>query len=159
MNLLKRMMLLGILTTSSWSFAGTSAGPQISLDLYKSETCGCCKKWGAHLADNGIATKAYHPEKLTDTKDALGIPQRLRSCHTGVSEGGYYFEGHIPAKVITRFLASPPAGAAGLAVPGMPMGSVGMEMGTRFTPYDIIIVMKDGSTSVFDTMTSLEHQH
>ena len=75
----------------------------------------------------------------------------MQSCHTGVSADGYFFEGHIPAKFVTAFLANPPENAAGLAVPGMPAGSPGMEMGDRFNPYSVILVKKDGTTEVYAT--------
>ena len=83
---------------------------------------------------------------------------KWQSCHTAVTKGGYVFEGHIPAKYIEQFLASPPEGALGLAVPGMPLGSPGMEMGGRFTPYDIVLMNKDGSSSVFAHVPSAAAQ-
>ena len=119
------------------------------LDVFKSPTCGCCGKWVSHIEESGLETKTYHPDDLTAVKQRLGITPRLQSCHTAVSKDGYVFEGHIPASVMQRFLAEKPKGALGLAVPGMPVGSPGMEMGSRRDSYDVLLLMKDGTTSVY----------
>ncbi|WP_369802079.1 DUF411 domain-containing protein [Microbulbifer sp. Q7] len=83
----------------------------------------------------------------------------MQSCHTSVSADGYVFEGHIPAKLIRQFLRNPPAGARGLAVPAMPLGSPGMEVGDRFTPYKVLQLNRDGSTSVYANIDHFEQQH
>ena len=75
--------------------------------------------------------------------------QEYRSCHTGVSEDGYIFEGHIPSQYIAQFLSEDHPNAIGLSVPGMPVGSPGMEIGNRFMPYDVLILYKDGTSRVF----------
>ncbi|MDH3978696.1 MAG: DUF411 domain-containing protein, partial [Gammaproteobacteria bacterium] len=102
------------------------------LTVYKSPTCGCCKVWIKHVNQAGFKTATEQPANLNDVKSELGVPPQVRSCHTAVSESGYVFEGHIPAKLIKRFLADPPDDALGLTVPGMPVGSPGMESGGRF---------------------------
>ena len=119
------------------------------LDVFKSPTCGCCGKWVSHIEENGLVAKTYHPDNLNLVKQKLGIAAEFQSCHTGVSKEGYVFEGHIPADVMQRFLAEKPKGALGLAVPGMPMGSPGMEMGERRDSYDVLLLMKDGTASVY----------
>jgi len=119
------------------------------LDVFKSPTCGCCGKWVSHIEENGLVAKTYHPDNLNVVKQKLGIAAEFQSCHTGVSKDGYVFEGHIPADVMQRFLAEKPKGALGLAVPGMPMGSPGMEMGDRRDSYDVLLLMKDGTASVY----------
>lgn len=120
-----------------------------ALDVFKTPTCGCCNKWVSHLRDNGFTPTAHDRRSLADIKRKYDIAPRLRSCHTAVSADGFFFEGHIPARYIAEFLANPPAGAVGLAVPGMPLGSPGMEAGERFTPYEIILVKEDGATEPY----------
>jgi hypothetical protein len=121
----------------------------IVLDVYKSRTCGCCKKWVDHSEGLGFEATVNHPANLNKIKVDQGIQPRYQSCHTAVSSDGYVFEGHIPAQVIQKFLASPPKDAIGLAVPGMPAGSPGMEVGNRFDPYDVLLLKKDGSSEVY----------
>jgi hypothetical protein len=142
-----------------------AAGPALSqsladatLDVFKDENCGCCVGWIDHMQEAGFASKINHPRDLNGVKEELGVLPKWQSCHTAVTKGGYVFEGHIPAKYIEQFLASPPEGALGLAVPGMPLGSPGMEMGGRFTPYDIVLMNKDGSSSVFAHVPSAAAQ-
>ncbi|HSX83943.1 MAG TPA: DUF411 domain-containing protein [Cellvibrio sp.] len=139
-------------TTTS---ASSSAAP-ITLDVYKSPTCGCCADWITHTEANGFSATIHHPEDLNAVKQRFGIAPKYQSCHTGVSSDGFVFEGHIPARLIKKFLAEKPTGAIGLAVPGMPIGSPGMEMGERVTPYDVLQLNKDGSTSVYSHVSTLE---
>ncbi|BFM18869.1 DUF411 domain-containing protein (plasmid) [Maricurvus nonylphenolicus] len=133
------------LTTASSSVSGEA----ISLDVYKSRTCGCCKKWVSHIEEFGFESEVHHPTNLNKIKSDKGIAPRYQSCHTAVTNDGYVFEGHIPGPVIQRFLAAPPEDAIGLAVPGMPVGSPGMEVGDRFDPYDVLLLKKDGSSEVY----------
>ncbi len=136
--------------------AGVSRG--LAIEVFKSPTCGCCGKWVSHIQENGFDPTIRNRNSLDAIKKKLNIPPQLQSCHTGVTADGYFFEGHIPAKHITANLANPPVGAIGLAVPGMPAGSPGMEMGDRFTPYEILLVKADGSTESFAAVSSLEEQ-
>ena len=122
----------------------------VSLDVYKSRTCGCCKKWISHIEDFGFESEVHHPANLNKIKADKGIEPRYQSCHTAVSSDGYVFEGHIPADIIQRFLANPPPNAIGLAVPGMPAGSPGMEMGSRHDEYDVFLLSKDGGDVVYE---------
>lgn len=126
----------------------------VVLNVYKSETCGCCVGWIDHMEQHNYHSEVYHPADLNGMKDKLGIKPEWASCHTAVSDEGYLFEGHIPAKFIDRFLANPPKNAIGLTVPGMPIGGPGMEMGDRFTPYDILVMNKDGTSRVFASIKS-----
>ena len=116
------------------------------LVVYKSPTCGCCKKWVQHMRDNGFSVEVHEQYNVTPKKDEYGVPRRLRSCHTA-RIGGYVVEGHVPADVVKRLLEEKPA-IAGVAVPGMPMGSPGME-GFRKDPYDIISFTSTGRTGIF----------
>ena len=88
-------------------------------------------------------------QNLQEIKEQHSIKPKYQSCHTAVSEEGYVFEGHIPSKFIKQFLSNPEADAIGLAVPGMPLGSPGMEVQGRFMPYDVLVLFKDGSSEVY----------
>lgn len=129
-----------------------------ALDVYKSPTCGCCASWIEHVEKSAFAAKVIHPVDLSLEKSQRGIQPMYRSCHTAVSKEGYVFEGHVPAKYIERFLVEKPQGAIGLAVPGMPAGSPGMEMGDMFTPYPVLLLKKDGSSQVYAQINSFEDQ-
>ncbi|MGB2130858.1 MAG: DUF411 domain-containing protein, partial [Marinobacterium sp.] len=83
----------------------------------------------------------------------------FQSCHTAVSESGYVFEGHVPARLVKQFLANPPEGALGLTAPGMPMGSPGMEMGSRFDPYQVLLMKQDGGYEVYANIERQSEQY
>lgn len=130
----------------------------VVLQVFKSPTCSCCGKWMTHLDDNGFKTIAHNTQDMSILKDEKGVPADYRSCHTGVSKDGYVFEGHVPAKFISKFLQEKPAGAIGLTVPGMPIGSPGMESQNKFDPYEILQIMKDGSVLSYAMVNTLEEQ-
>ena len=113
------------------------------ITVYKDPSCGCCTTWVSHLQANGFAPDVHDRTDMDALKNGLGIPTALRSCHTAVV-GKYMIEGHVK-----RLLSARPAGTFGLAVPGMPVGSPGMEMGTRSDRYDVIAFGAGGSTRVF----------
>ncbi|MFC5510454.1 DUF411 domain-containing protein [Massilia jejuensis] len=116
------------------------------IEVFKSESCGCCGAWVEHLKANGFTTRVVNVENPSDYRERGGIPDKLGSCHTGMVQG-YAIEGHVPASDIKRLLAQKPK-AKGLAVPAMPLGSPGME-GPRKDPYDVLLVQTNGSTKVF----------
>jgi hypothetical protein len=116
------------------------------IEVYKSESCGCCSEWVKHLESNGFRVKAQNVANPADYREKFGIPQVLGSCHTGMVQG-YALEGHVPAAEIKRLLAEKQK-AKGLAVPSMPMGSPGME-GHRKDPYDVMLVQGNGKYSVY----------
>jgi hypothetical protein len=119
------------------------------LTVYKDPDCGCCKAWVAHLRASGLTPEVSDRRDMDALKDSLGVPAALRSCHTAVA-GRYVIEGHVPAADIKRLLAKSPRDVAGLAVPGMPSGSPGMEMPNRpADAYSVIAYAADGSTHVF----------
>lgn len=126
----------------------------VQLDVFKSPSCGCCGRWVDHIESNGFDTITHHPNDLNEVKSKLGVTPKYQSCHTAVSKEGYVFEGHIPADVMQRFLAEKPDNALGLAVPGMPVGSPGMEMGNKRDDYDVLLLKKDGSSSVYERIRS-----
>lgn len=114
--------------------------------VYKSPTCGCCKKWVKHLQDNGFKVKAVDVKNVVPYKIKHGVTQPLASCHTALVDG-YTIEGHVPAADIKRLLKEKP-NIKGLAVPGMPMGTPGME-GHRKDPYDVVTFDAKGNTGVY----------
>ena len=118
-----------------------------AIQVHKTPWCGCCSSWVAHLRANGFQPVVAEHESLDPIAQRLGVPDRLRSCHTA-QVGGYFIEGHVPAADIMRLLAQRPA-ALGLAVPGMPVGSPGMEQGGRRQPYQTLLVGRGGATRVF----------
>ena len=120
-----------------------------TLLTHKTPTCGCCKEWIKHLKKDGFNTYTQDHENLEDIIEMYGIKPNYRSCHNAVSTDGYVFEGHIPSKYISKFLSEEHPDAIGLSVPGMPLGSPGMEVGDRFMPYDVLILYQDGSSKVF----------
>ena len=117
-----------------------------TVTVYKDPDCGCCGAWVKHLQANGFRTKVHEVRDMSPHKKKLGVPEQLASCHTAVA-GGYTIEGHVPAADIKRLLAERPR-AKGLAVPGMPQGSPGMETG-KFDPYDVLLFDTHGKTTVY----------
>lgn len=116
--------------------------------VYKSPTCGCCKEWISHLEDNGFRVEVHDQQNLNPIKTGMGVPDHLQSCHTA-KVGGYVVEGHVPADVIARMLKEKPK-IKGLAVPGMPMGSPGME-GPRKDPYDVMAFGEKDEDTVYES--------
>jgi hypothetical protein len=114
--------------------------------VYKSPTCGCCAKWVDHMRAAGFQVEVHDTSDVAPIKNAAGVPEETRSCHTA-RVGDYVLEGHVPADVVRKLLDEKPA-IVGLAVPGMPMGSPGME-GPHKDPYDVLAFTRDGKTSVF----------
>jgi hypothetical protein len=126
--------------------ARTGASNDNALEVWKSPTCGCCALWVTHMRTNGFVPTVHDVQDVAVFKRKYGVPAALESCHTAVV-GGYAFEGHVPADLLRQVLKQRPA-IVGLAVPGMPMGSPGME-GPRKDAYDVIAFDKAGKTSVF----------
>jgi len=118
----------------------------IAITVYKSPTCGCCANWVDHLRKHGFRVTVKDTIDLDPIKEKLGVTQPLASCHTGVVRG-YVVEGHVPAADIKKMLKERPK-VVGIAVPGMPMGSPGME-GPRSEPYEVLAFDKQGKTRVF----------
>ena len=124
-----------------------AAGPEVT--AYKVATCGCCSLWADNLTKNGFQVTMNPVPDMDIYKKRFGVPKHLESCHTAVV-GGYTIEGHVPAADIHRLLKERPR-AKGLAVPGMPLGSPGMESsrGDVRDAYDVLLFTEDGKTSVF----------
>lgn len=133
----------------SWVLPGASraAGPAPEVTVYKSPTCGCCGKWVDHLKADGFSVTVHDLQSVEPLKQRYGVPRNLASCHTA-TVGGYVIEGHVPAADIKRLLAEKPK-VKGLAVPGMPVGSPGMEQGNVKEPYDVVSFDESGRTAVY----------
>lgn len=124
------------------------------LDVYKNPSCGCCNDWVDHVREAGYDPQTHTVEDMTSLKSSHNIARQYQSCHTAVTEQGFVFEGHVPARLMKKFLQDKPEGAIGLSVPGMPVGSPGMEMGERFMPYKVLLLMSDGSAQVYAEVNS-----
>lgn len=116
------------------------------LRVHKSPTCGCCELWIEHMKAAGFSVEVFNTQDMIAVKQRVGLTPDQASCHTTEVEG-YFVEGHVPAEDVKRLLAERPE-ALGLAVPGMPLGSPGMEAGNQRQPYDTLLVKKEG-TEVF----------
>lgn len=137
------LALLALLATG-WS----TAHADDEIDVYRTPTCGCCTKWVKHLEDNGFTVEDHVLPDLTDMKRENGVTPELSSCHTAFV-GGYVIEGHVPAEDVARLLEEKPA-VAGLAVPGMPIGSPGME-GSHPETYRVLSFDRAGKVETFAT--------
>ena len=118
------------------------------MTVYRSPTCPCCGAWVKHARTAGFDITEVNVDDLNVYRKKYKVSSDLASCHTAVV-GDYAFEGHVPADLIQQFLKKPPQGALGLAVPGMPIGSPGMEMGARKDAYDVVLFKSNGSRSVY----------
>ncbi len=147
------LIWLGSSSGRNGSPAAAALDPAIAsapeMVVYKSPTCGCCNGWIEHMRAAGFTVRGQDVGDMETVKRREGIPLELSSCHTAVLDG-YVFEGHIPASVIQRFLEEAPD-LAGLTVPGMPIGSPGME-GPNPVPYEVIALGHDGSRTLYETV-------
>ena len=144
MKIRKRLSLvLAPLALIACAQAATAA----TIEVVKSPYCGCCTHWVEYLRAEGFDVRVVEAEDVTPTARRLGVPDDLRSCHTASIEG-YAIEGHVPAADIRRLLAERPD-AAGIAVPGMPIGSPGMEQGDRRQPYATMLFTREGRRSLW----------
>ncbi|SDS26592.1 Uncharacterized conserved protein [Halopseudomonas xinjiangensis] len=132
-----KKLLASLLLLASTAHAAES----MHIDVYRDPNCGCCKAWIAHLTDSGFIVTDHVTSDMIELKQKLRVPTDLASCHTGVVMGRFV-EGHVPASDVRRLAGLPDV--AGIAVPGMPIGSPGMEMGSRQDPYTVVAVGSDG---------------
>lgn len=148
--MLTRILLAGLLAAALGTAAMArveAVAPAPVVTVYKSPTCGCCTKWVDHMRAAGFTVEVHDMDNVNPLKDEVGVPNALRSCHTAVVNG-YTLEGHVPADLVQKLLKEKPKTVAGLAVPGMPMGSPGME-GPRKDAYDVVAYTAGGKTSVY----------
>jgi hypothetical protein len=155
MHGLKTWQTLAILSaglvavTVAAGLSSSAQAPAPALTVYKSPACGCCVKWIDYMRANGFSVKTVDVEDIAAVKRTWGVPTNLSACHTSVA-GNYVIEGHVPADVVTRFLRERPA-VAGIAVPGMPLGSPGMEQPTgRVEPFAVMSFDRSGRTALYE---------
>ena len=145
-KILAAVAAVAVISVAGATFAQQKPAPTVQ--VYKSPTCGCCANWVTHLQKAGFTTRVTETDDVASIKAQRGVPARVQSCHTAVVDG-YVLEGHVPAADVQRLLKERPA-IAGLAVPGMPIGSPGMEVpGQRPQAYDVVTFDKQGQTRVF----------
>tara|TARA_B100001123_G_scaffold445611_1_gene597665 strand:- start:1419 stop:1874 length:456 start_codon:yes stop_codon:yes gene_type:complete len=145
-----------VMSVVAVSLVGRSASASPTrLEVFKSPTCGCCSAWVDHITRAGFDAVArdVDQETLWTIKGRAGVTPELSSCHTAFIDG-YFIEGHVPASDVQRLLSERPD-ALGLTVPGMPIGSPGMEMGNQRDAYDTLLVTRDGSIEVFERYEQL----
>lgn len=136
-------------TAAAEATLATLGGAAPTVKVYRTPTCGCCLSWVEHMREAGFTVEVEDTNDIVAIKTDAGLPPQLQSCHTAFI-GDYVFEGHVPAATIAKFLAEEPD-AKGLAVPGMPAGSPGMETGNRVDPYDVVAFDAAGRTAVYES--------
>jgi hypothetical protein len=140
--------LLGLAVIGRTALAQPVAQPAIkAMTVYKDPNCGCCSQWVDHVKKAGFTVTVRDSDDMPGVKASFGVPTELHSCHTA-RVGNYAIEGHVPADLIVKLLKEQPVGR-GLAVPGMPVGSPGMEMGSRKDAYDVLLFDKAGKSRVY----------
>lgn len=130
-----------------FSFSAQVSAKTNDIAVYASKSCGCCHKWVKHLESNGFKVKTILVDEVYKIKEKYKIPDHLQSCHTGVIDG-YIVEGHVPAKAVRKLIIDRPK-IKGISVPGMPMGSPGMEQGNEKEAYNVIGFSDKGKETVF----------
>lgn len=144
---LPRFLALVLGASLSVVAAVASAEAEHRVHVYKSPTCGCCTDWIKHMEDNGFEVDVTDLDDVTPVKIKAGLTPALASCHTAFVDD-YVIEGHVPADDVRRLLSQAPA-ARGLSVPGMPVGSPGMEMGDRKDPFQVLLFNAEGQSRIF----------
>jgi hypothetical protein len=139
-------LLTGVMLVIGGVLISQQTSEAADVVVYKSPTCGCCKEWISHLKENGYTVEVRNQRNMNPIKAELGVPRHLQSCHTA-KVGGYVVEGHVPADEIARLLKEKTQ-IKGLAVPGMPMGSPGME-GPRKDAYDVLAFQENGKITIY----------
>jgi hypothetical protein len=144
---MNRRSVIRLLAALPTLIAGSAVAAGASVRVFKNPDCGCCSLWIKHLEAAGFSVNVTNVTDTAVMRQRFGMPEKYGGCHTATVEG-YAIEGHVPAPDIGRLLAERPA-AIGLSVPGMPVGSPGMEVGNRVDPYDVLIVDRAGGATVF----------
>ncbi len=126
-----------------------SAGKPVDIVVYRSPTCECCGKWIEHLKKNNFNVQEIVTDDVQTIKNKYGVPEAMASCHTAIVDG-YVIEGHVPANDIMKLLKNKPK-IIGIAVPGMPSGAPGMEMGDRKDAYNVMSFDKENRYEIFNS--------
>lgn len=139
---------------------GVVFASSFSLTVFKSPSCGCCGKW-INAFDSEVSIETHNTDQMAMVKQKAGIPQKASSCHTAVSDSSFVYEGHVPTAMVKAYESGERSeNGRGLVVPGMPVGSEGMEMGNRFDPYVVYEILGDGSAKVYREVHSpADHAH
>ena len=145
--MIDRRTMIGIALAAIPAAACSEPVRATEINVYKSPTCGCCGAWVSNLRASGLNVVVHDMDDVTPIAAKAGVPPDLRSCHTAIV-GGYFVEGHVPALDVRKMLRERP-NARGIAVPGMPIGSPGMEQGDRKDTYATLIVDRSGEVRVF----------
>jgi len=139
MTITRRAALLSSAATLAFALARVNAAEPVHIAVTKGPGCECCEGWAKHLRASGYSVSVTESDDLDGVKGKLGVPEDLRTCHTG-QIGHYLLEGHVPAVAVAYLLREKPDGMIGLAVPGMPVGSPGMEVkGAKADEYPVIL--------------------
>ena len=141
-------LLTAVFFTGPTSMTLANEG-NLTLTVHKTPFCGCCKKWIKHAREAGINVIEKDHQNLNAIKREYKINPKHQSCHTSISKDGYIFEGHIHADVIKKYLENPSENSKGLSVPGMPIGSPGMEMDGRLDDYVVLTMFEDNKDEIF----------
>jgi hypothetical protein len=149
MKLLKVFLAMGLLVVNGLKADNIETGKPVDIVVYRSPTCKCCGKWLEHLKDNNFNVKDIVTNDVEAIKHKYGVSEAMASCHTAIV-GSYVVEGHVPANDIMTLLKTRP-NIAGIAVPGMPSGTPGMEMGGRKDPYNVMSFDKENHYQVFNS--------
>ena len=139
------LTLLGVCSTT------LSAQAKPHVQVWKSPSCGCCKAWVEHMQTEGFSVTSHNVEDTSPIRDNAGIPKSMGSCHTAIV-GGFAIEGHVPAREVRRLLGETAAfksKVVGLTVPAMPVGSPGMEQGSRRDPFNVILILKKNTSRIY----------
>jgi hypothetical protein len=147
----RRRVLLGIVALGAGSVAVAAKPQRLEIQVWKDPNCGCCTAWIEHLEKNGFSATIFDTGNNA-VRARLGLPQKFASCHTGLIQG-YVIEGHVPAADIRRLIKEKPD-AIGVSVPGMPIGTPGMDgadYGGQRDPYQVLLIQKNGSSRVFNS--------
>ena len=142
-------VLIAAIASAVWLGQPTEAIADADIVVYKTPSCGCCVKWVDHLRENGLTVDVKNVNNTRSTQRKYGVPAQLGSCHTAVV-GNYWVEGHVPADLVKILMTEKPTDIEGISVPGMPMGSPGME-GPNPQTYDVVAYQSDGETRVYAT--------
>ena len=147
--MIRRAFILSVMATSVVPLRASAQSRFSRIEVFKTPTCGCCSAWVDHLLDAGFDLDAQDVDQdaLWALKERSRITPELSSCHTAIVDG-YFIEGHVPASDVRRLLSEKPD-ALGLTVPGMPIGSPGMEMGEQRDPFETFLVLRTGTTEVY----------
>lgn len=145
-------LLSAILLAFSMTSMAEESPANKAMTVYRSSTCGCCSKWKEHADLNRFIIKDIVSDDMQAIKKKYGVPEKLASCHTAIVDG-YVIEGHVPAADIEKLLKIKPK-VVGIAAPGMPMGSPGMEMGGKQDDYNVVSFDSAGNYQIFSEHTA-----